>query len=653
MKLKSVFLVFWLLCTSIASSQITSEDVLFTVNETPVYASEFLRVYNKNLDLVKDESQKDVDAYLELFINYKLKIEEAKALKLNEKPSYQRELSTYSKQLAKNYLTDTKVTDELIEEAYSRLQYDVKAQHVLVRVDENASAKDTLEAYIKIVKLRKQLIDDGFENVQKELHDGKTVFAEDLGWFSAFRMVYPFETAAFNTEVGNVSQPFRTRFGYHVVQVKDKRESRGEVTVAHIMVRNNAAGDTLANPEARINDIYKKINQGESFEALAKQFSDDKSTASRGGRLDPFSGGQLSSQEFEDQAFALKAVGDISKPFQTNYGWHIVKLLDKKMLPLFVDYKPELEDRVKQDSRSQLIDDTRYHELVKRYHVDESLSALSYFVKLLNKNYYSNTWQLPANFKGETALVTIDKKELFYKDFGHYLEQQQQRFNSDKVDFKTIVTTNYKTFLEQEVLQYQEDNLENESEEFAHIVSEYRDGLLLFDLMEGQIWNVANTDSVAVQAYYNTHKNNYMWQERIDAIVASSADRKDIKTVSKLLKKDVPLEDIKQKVNVNDEVHVMFTTGIMEANHAGLPESFPFKKGRSKIYEYNGGYVVANVKEVLPETPKSFDEAKGQVISDFQTEKEEQWLQDLHAKYTIDVHEDVLTKVRNEINNNQ
>ncbi|MGJ5641234.1 peptidylprolyl isomerase [Formosa sp. S-31] len=653
MKLKSVFLALFMVCSVAVKAQISSEDVLFTVDQTPVYASEFLRVYNKNLDLVKDESQKNVDNYLELFINYKLKIQEARALGLDNKQSYKRELSAYRKQLAKNYLTDTKVTDELIQEAYNRLKYDVKARHILVRVDENASPKDTLAAYIKIVKLRKQLIDDGFESVQKNRHDGKTVYAENLGWFSAFRMVYPFETAAYNTTVGDVSQPFRTQFGYHVVQTQDKRASRGEVTVAHIMVANVKPGDSLYNPESRINDIYKKLNQGEDFEMLAKQFSDDKNTAIRGGRLDPFSGGQISSEEFENQAFGISEIGSYSKPFQTNFGWHVVKLLDKKPLPLFYDYKPELEDRVKQDSRSKLIDESRYQNLVKRYHVDETFDALPYFAGLLNKSYYENTWELPASFKGDATLVKIDSKVLTYGDFGAYLKLHQQRFNSDKVKYKAIVAKQYKTFLETEVLNYQEENLEHESVDFANIMSEYRDGLLLFDLMETQIWNVANTDTTAIKKYYEANKNKYVWKKRIDAIVASSADKKDIKTVSKLLKKNVPLEEIKNLVNVNDEVHVIFTSGIMEVNHPGLPEHFEFKKGRSKIYDYNEGYIVAEVKQVLPESPKSFEEAKGNVISDFQTEKEDQWIQDLHAKYTVSVNQSVLTQVRNEINNNQ
>ncbi|MHA7943456.1 peptidylprolyl isomerase [Formosa sp. 3Alg 14/1] len=650
MKLKSVFMLLLLTVSVVGTAQITSDDILFSVDDSPVYASEFLRVYNKNLDLVKDESQKDVDAYLQLFINYKLKLAEAKALKLDEKPAYKKELLSYRNQLAQNYLVDNAVTEELVEEAYTRLKTDVKARHILVKVDANAAPKDTLAAYMEIVKLRNRLIGEGFDKVQKDVHDGKEIFAEDLGYFSAFKMVYSFENAAYNTQVGDVSQPFRTRFGYHVVQVLDKRPSRGTVKVAHIMIVKNAKGDTISQPEVRINEIYKKLTQGESFESLAKQFSEDKNSANEGGELAPFSMGQISSSEFETEAFNLVLVDQYSKPFKTDFGWHIVKLLEKKPVPPFSEIKEELEDKVKKDSRSERIDESRIQKLKMAYNIAEEQPAIPYFIKILNKTYYTNTWELPSKFKAETELFQLGEHVYTYKDFGDYMVKRQNLF-SDKVSFEKIVEINYNTFLEKELKSYQEANLENENSEFANIVGEYRDGLLLFDLMETEIWNAGNTDTVAVQEYYETHKENYSWNMRVDAIVGASVDRKVIKKTARLLKKDVPLEDIKAKFNVNDEIHVIFTTGILEKNHQSLPENFEYKTGVSSIYEFNDGYIVAKVKQVLPKTLKSFEEAKGSVINDFQTEKEDLWMQELHAKYTVTVDESVLTKIRNDINN--
>ena len=186
-------------------AQNSQDPILFSVNETPISKSEFKRVYSKNLDLVKDESQKDIDNYLELYINYQLKLAEAKALGYDKDPKYLREFKSYKNQLLKSYINDNEVTDKLVLEAYNRMQYEVNASHVLIRIDENSL--DTLDVYNKLMTIKSRIVNEGFEKVKKELHDGRTVFVEDLGYFSVFRMVYPFESAAYNTPVGETLDP--------------------------------------------------------------------------------------------------------------------------------------------------------------------------------------------------------------------------------------------------------------------------------------------------------------------------------------------------------------------------------------------------------------------------------------------------------------
>ena len=637
------------LCFFASNAQNPNDEVLFTVENDPVYVSEFTRVFNKNIDLVKDESQKDVDEYLKLFINYKLKLKEAEALGLDKKPSYLNELSSYKSQLAGNYLTDSKVTDELIEEAYKRMTTEVDASHILIRLDENPTPEDTLQAYNKLLKLRDRVMQEGFETVKKEIHNGKTVYAEDLGYFSAFKMVYNFETAAYNTPVGEVSMPFKTRFGYHIVWVKDKRESRGERTVAHIMISNQKKDRPHDKPESRINDIYLKLQQGEDFEALAKQFSEDQSSASKGGMLAPFTGGQLSSVEFENQAFALEHVGDISKPFETEYGWHIIKLYGKKPVASFEDMKGELEEKVKRDSRSQLINESLLNNLKQQYQVSDATPDLSYFESILNDNYFIGKWVLPTDFKAQEPLIKIQEKQIVYEDFGQYLVKNQRR-QMPKMSIKTLVVNSYHAFLENELLQYKKERLEVENQDYAYIVEEYRDGLLLFDLMETEIWNAAKKDSLGLQTYYNNHKDNYFWNQRVDAVVASSAKKTTIKKVQKLLQNNQTPEQIKAAINSESEIDVIFTSGIMDAQHQSLPADFKFKTGVSDIYKFNEGYIVANVKEVLPKETKSFEEAKGAVISDFQNHKEANWILSLEEKYQVNVNQDVLESVKKQLN---
>lgn len=644
MKLKSLILVFSLFFIGIGFSQTQNKEVLFTVADEPVYVSEFLRVYNKNLSLVQDESQKDVEQYLKLFVNYKLKLKEAQAQGLHEKPTYQRELGNYKKQLAKNYMTDAEVNEALVKEAYDHVTTDVKANHILVRVSEEARPKDTLAAFNKIKNLRERTLKEGFETVRKEVHNGKTLFGEELGWFSAFKMVYKFEKPAYNTPVGEVSQPFRTRFGYHIVKVLDKRKARGTRTVKHIMIipKEDAAA---FNAEERINEIYKKIQQGEAFEALAKEFSDDKNSAPKGGLLKAFSSGQLSVPEFEDKAFALQNEGDISEPLKTDFGWHIIKLVKAKPVGDFEDLKHELEQKVKRDSRSQLIEDALISKLKQKYGITDQNPDLSYFVSILNDDFYKRTWELPKDFKGDLPLVKIGEKQLTNADFADALLSQQKRIRG-KQSFPNIVNGAYEAFLNSNLKQYQEDNLENENEDFAHIFSEYRDGLLLFDLMENTIWKTAKTDSVAVEAFYNNNKDKYVWPIRVEAEVASSTNKKVIKKVAKLMKERMTIDDIKALVNTNGEVNVIFTVDTMDVDHQALPKAFDVKKGISKVYKHNNGFIVANVSQVFSEKQKTYEEVKGLVISDYQTHKENLWLDELRKKYEVIINNDVFKKVK-------
>ncbi|WP_242155057.1 peptidylprolyl isomerase [Aestuariivivens sediminis] len=650
MKIKYFSVVFVLFLFIKTYAQSHEDPMLFSVDGEPVYVSEFLRVYNKNLDLVQDESQKDVDEYLSLYINYKLKLKEAKALGLDKKESYSRELNTYRNQLAKSYISDSRVTEALVKEAYDRISHDVKANHILVRVDENASPQDTLAAYHEIHKLRERALNEGFEVVRKQVHDGKTIFGEELGYFTGFKMVYKFENAAFNTPVGAISMPFRTRFGYHILKVFDKRKSRGERTVAHIMIGFNSKDTLHGSPETRIHEIYKKINQGSDFEVLAKQFSEDKSSASKGGLLKPFSGGQLSAPEFEEVAFSLEHIGDVSQPFKTKFGWHIVKLYEKTPVAPFEVMKPELEVKVKRDDRSRLIDEALYAKLRQRYKVGSEPPALDYFASLLNENYFTRSWRLPEDFQGNKPLITIGDRTLTYNDFGSYLLDSQRGFNN-RAPFKDVVLKHYNAFLNRNLVTYREDNLEQENKDFALIMGEYRDGLLLFDLMESTIWNAGN-DSTELQQFYETHKSNYHVPERIDAIVASSSQQKTLKKVAQLLEQGLALDKIKNLVNSNTNIEVIFTTGIMDAGHQALPEAYTFKMGLSKIYRHNSGFVLVQTKEILPASIKSFDEAKGAVISDYQDFKEENWVKALRKKYEVRVDQKVLDQVKQTVKNN-
>ena len=636
------FAIFWL-SLSFLNAQISESDVLLTISEEPILASEFIRVYNKNLNLVQDDSQKEVESYLKLFINYKLKLAEATLLGYDKDPVYIKELRSYKNQLTQNYLTDKNVTDELVLEAYDRILNEVKAQHVLVRIEEFET--DTLQAYSAIQAFQERLKNDDFESLKKEIHDGKSIFVEDLGFFTAFKMAYKFESVAFNTKVGEVSEPFRTKFGFHVVKVLEKRKSKGQVIVAHIMIANTQKDTTLVAKD-RIQELHRLLLQGEDFGNIAKQFSDDKSSSMRSGELKPFKSGQINSILFENTAFSLKEKEDISEPIQTQFGWHILKLIDKQAVKEFNSLKPDLESQVRKDSRSQLVKSKMLAKLLSQY----QLTGLNPNLALLKSNIVydkpNKTWKLSDQIKDSKSFLVIQKTSYSFGDFINFLNKNNKLINPNWAT-EFAVNKQYKFFLEQSVFRYKKDNLENENQDFANILNEYREGLLLFELMQDKIWEGAKKDTIGLNAFYNENKDNYLWPERVIGSVARSSNAKNIKKVRKLWRSGKSNQSIDELLNKIQQ-NVIFSTGEFELGLSPLPESFTprVKSQLSKIIKENNSFYIVNVKEFMPQSQKSLEDSRGQLISDYQTKLETQWILELKSKFNVKVNEDVFQKVK-------
>jgi len=614
------------------------------IEDDPITTSEFLALYNKNLDLVKDDAQKEIDNYLELFINYKLKLKEAERLRLDKDPKYLNEFSSYKDQLTKNYISDNKVTGQLVQEAYERMRYDIKASHILIL--NNPEVEDTLVAYNQLLDYRKTLLNEGFSVAKEKYHNNSTILVEDLGYFSAFKMVYDFETMAYNTKPGQVSMPFKTNFGYHIVKVDDKRLSRGTVTAAHIMVALKQE-DSLVDPEERINSIYKKLQQGESFEALAKQFSDDKSSARNGGKLRPFKSGQLSSMLFEDAAFSLENPGDFTAPTKTKYGWHIIQLIEKQPLQSFEAIKPMLEAQVKRDARSKLINSKMVAQLEKQYNIKKNPESKDYFKnKVLSEAFFQGKLETPEGYDGNNMVISVNEKQYTNNDFLQFLKSKQRKYMRQNTTLKDVVDTEYQLFYEQSVLDFRKQNLVNENQEFANILQEYRDGLLLFELMEKEIWNKASKDSIGLAEFFKTNTSKYIWKNRVDVVMASTSKAATAKQVQALLRQGKSSEEIKNSLNSETNEAVIFTSGIFEVSNPKLPKDLKVKEGVSEVYTHNEAFHVIDVKRILPSTPKTLNEAKGQVISDYQIHLETQWMKDLRSRYTVKVNTDELDALK-------
>lgn len=635
-------------------AQNSPKEALFTIDQKPYYTDEFSRIYKKNLDLVKDESQKDLDQYLELFIGYKLKVNRAYKLGLQNNVQYQNELKSYRTQLAYNYFNDTKITQELIEESYNRLQKEIKASHVLINVDENATPADTLVAYKKAQEIReKALKGEDFEQliVQYSQEPSAKENKGELGYFSAFRMIYPFETAAYNTPKGQISKITRTRFGYHIIKVEDIRDNRGEVTVSHIMILNPKPEDADQDKSKNtIQDIYKKLQQGENFEELAKQFSEDKSSASKGGLLNKFGSGQLSSEEFENTAFSLVDKNEISKPFQSQFGWHIIKLIERNPLKTLSEMKSELESKIGKDDRSKLITASLTEKLKKKYPYNRDAKQYSAVSKLVTNDFYESKMVIPETAKQDkTTLFTINNdRKIAGSDFLSYIEKQQKAGSNIKPVSK-LVDNLYDKYVGEQLSSYYNDNLEKEFPEFANVMEEYRDGLLLFDLMEKEIWERSKTDTLGLKNFYETQKNEHLWKNRMDIVVASSTKMEVIKKAQAMLKKNMEPQAIKDKLNTDKVVEVMINSGVFEEGSDALPKSTKFAVGVSDIVKEGEYYFVTKVKKVLPKGLKTFEECKGKVINDYQQYLEKRWVNDLKQEFKVEINQNVFQKIKKEL----
>tara|TARA_B110000858_G_scaffold172033_1_gene202933 strand:- start:491 stop:2140 length:1650 start_codon:yes stop_codon:yes gene_type:complete len=503
--MKNIFLLIFLI-PFVCFTQINSSDILFTIEDDAVTTKEFLRVYNKNLDLITDNSQKDIDNYLQLYIDYKLKVLEAYEKEYDKKESYISELNKYSAQLASNYLYDKKSQDSLVNEAYLRTKTEIKASHILIRVD--AQDLDTLEVYNKLISCREDFQMHNLAYLIKKYHDGKNIFVEDLGYFSAFKMIYSFESKAYEAKIGDVSMPFRTRFGYHILKVEDKRESLGEVTVGHIMLSKKNK-----DSPSKINSLYDSIIGGANFESFAKKYSDDKSTSNVGGRLKPFTSGQLNSLPFEKAAFDLEDINQISKPLETKFGWHILKLYSKSQLSSFKEMESSLINKVKNNSRSSVISNSFYKKLLNKYDLDYE-NDLTYFVDQLNGHNDKNIWKIPPTINKQKTLIKINDTELSYLDFANYIVNT---YLSNGTNYR-LVKDLYENFINKSVMDYYKSNLLTENAEYRYIYNEYKEGLMLFDLMQNEVWNKAKEDTIGLKSYFKNNKSLFKITNKTDPL---------------------------------------------------------------------------------------------------------------------------------------
>lgn len=518
--------------------------VILTLGNKAFTTDDFFQSYTKN-QLSTDSSQHtDIKEYFDLYTNLKLKVIAAESEGRDTTEAFREEMSTYRKQLAQSYLTDKLLVESMAAEAYQRLQEEVSAAHILLTVSEDASPADTLAVYQKALDLRKRILaGDDFAKVAREQSQDATTAPNggDLGFISAFGVVYPLETAAYTTPIGGVSQPIRTRFGYHLVKVNTHRPSRGRVRVAHILVRMSPGADEAGQKAAqdRINGAYARLQKGESFELVCRDVSDDATSRTNGGILPLFEPGRWV-PTFEDAAFSLTAPGSYSKPVQTNYGWHIIKLIERKPLESFTTLGPSLRQRVATDSRADLLRKSTVQRLRKDYAVQENKALLENALTKADSSLLLGQWRvaepLDPSLQHKT-LVTIASKPYTVNQFFDYVRQRQQPQrnpalaatgaishspSSDRLSLGSPVVAMqrlYDRFIGDQLIATEIDNLDRKSPEFRSLMNEIRDGILLSQTMEEKVWERSMTDSTGQRQHYEANKANYRFPERAVATI--------------------------------------------------------------------------------------------------------------------------------------
>jgi peptidyl-prolyl cis-trans isomerase SurA len=648
------FLFSIVLCfSSVCLAQSLEQKPLLTIDGNIYDAGTFMRVYMKNLDIVQDDSQKEMDNYLQLYIDYRLKLLQANEMKLQNGEAYKQELQSYRNSLAESYLTDNEVTDALVKQAYDRMTEEVNASHILIKVSRTAAPTDTLIAYKKVEALR-QRIERGedFATVARMESEGPSAVSNgDLGWFGPFKMVDEFENAAYATPVDKVSKIFRTDFGYHILKVNDKRPAPGDVTVAHIMTYDQRA-DSTVNSEQRIKEIYGQLESGKDFAAMAREFSEDINTSRNGGKMSRFGTGDLNTPEFEQAAFELKEINSYSKPVQTKYGWHIIQLLEKYPVPSFEDSEAGLRDQIKNSPRSRKITEAFTNKLIAKYGVQlPKVDSYKRMFPQVTDSLLKGTWKKVDQKMSLKSLFTIKDQSYGIADFYDFTAKKQLKDYRQFGDLEEKLAVYYKDFVNESLIEYYDENLERDNEDFAFIYREYKEGLLLFDLMEKKVWDEAKADSTGQREYYNNHKDQYRWKRRLDIVLTQNTTEEIARQVKALLEEGKSVEVIKEQLNDDGRTQVMVSTGIVEETFPRLPQDFEVEKGVSKVYEKedNGFYKVILVNEVLEPSIKTFEEARGSVINDYQQELEKKWIDSLRVDRKIEVKDKVFNQVKKEI----
>ncbi len=660
-----ICLILFLSISLQSMAQKSGDDVLMTIDGDEVTKSEFLNIYNKNN--TRGDENESVEEYLELFINFKLKVREAQELGYDTTEAFVNELAGYRKQLAQPYLTDKNMMGKLMEEAYERMKYDIRFSHLLVKLERNASPEDTLKAYDKIMKIRNRIENgEDFNTLAEALSDD--ISARDtvvngreykgnhgeLGYFTVFNIpFYDFETAAYNTPEGEVSMPVRTSLGYHLLKVHEKRQALGKFQAGYILLilRNDSKAEDSLKKEKLINDLYARLQQGEKFEELAKEYSEDKGSAAKGGIL-PWYGVNKLVPEFVEQIYNLSGKGSISKPFLTRFGWNIVKLVDTREIGTYDEMKGEIKQSLNKDRRTQKSKVRFINQLKNEYKFSLDEKALDQLIAVVDTTIFQRGWKLEKAAGLNDMLLRINDKIFSQQDFAAHLHERQTNRTPEEID--VFVNRVLEAWIEKKLIEHEDSKLEEKYPEFKALMKEYHDGILLFNLMQDKIWTRAVKDTTGLKAFYDENKENYLWDDRLLLVKYSCATDGIAKEIREKVNRSTSVTDTEKLLEeYNADTtdmklgpDLIITGGKYEHGANEYVDRLTWEKGLTDIKEIEGRYVFSWVDGVVKPEMKTLEEARGPITSDYQDSLEKEWINELREKYTVVINKKVLKSIK-------
>ena len=655
MNIRSHFLILSIsLLPVICQAQELNTKILLTVENKGIQAGEFIRMYKKSIEPGKIL---DIDIYLKQFTTFKLKVADALAAGYDTTKAFRTELAGYRDQLALNYLTDTQTKEKLLQRAYQRSLTEINAWHILIALPTEASPEDTLKAWQKAIYIRDRIITgESFESVARGTSDDKSVKINggNLGYFSAFQMIMPFEDAAYSLKKGAISQPVRTPYGYHIITVNDKRPSKGRIKVAHIMKAVPPGTDEkeMKQAESQIDSIYNLLKAGASFNDLAKKFSDHKESAARGGELNWFGTGEIVS-DFSEAAFALTDTGSYTKPVRTLYGWHIIKLLNKKTPGSFEESRSFLESKINQSYLNSLSKKSFVEKLKKEYnfHVDES--AYKWFVDhtdtliIQGLKAYDHTTIPPDN------IYSFADQHVTANDFAGFLEKRGSMvITKDSLKF---ISRMLDLMVTDHMIDYENSILEKKYPEFRYLMNEFHDGMLLFEISEKKVWNRLSNDSSGIRLFYEEHKKNWLSKSGIEAkvyILKQTQDGEKSLTAAftRYSQKQEFDNALLKKFNRPNDTVLIIKEGIWYKGDNADIDKLYWKTG-SQSFSMNSFPSMIVIKKILEPEPLKFEKVQGEVMTSYQEYLENEWIGQLNKKYNVKIDNQVLDEVKKKLKN--